>query len=142
MEKGDSGVAFKHTERLVSRELELEPLIASGNFITVKRGDQLVGCLFFEPVSEDGAIRIHFGPFAVDPSVKGQGIGKVLLADLDRRAEEIGAKSLDIEVVNVRDDLFPMYRKMGFIERGEAPFVAPERTTRAVHFILMRRELL
>ncbi len=145
LRRGDRpGVAFKHTERLISREAELDPLIAAGTLLVARAspGSSPLGCLFYNCVTDsEGKLHVHFGPFAVSLATKGTGIGRQLLAELDKRAIALGAASIDIEVVNTRDDLFPMYERMGFIKIGEAPFPAPERTTRPVHFILMRRPL-
>jgi predicted N-acetyltransferase YhbS len=137
-------VAFKHTERLISREIELDPLIAAGTLLVARgsAGAPPIGCLFYNSVTDaEGKLHVHFGPFAVSLAQKGTGVGRQLLAELDRRARALGAASLDIEVVNTRDDLFPMYARLGYVKIGEAPFPAPERTTRPVHFILMRRPL-
>ena len=67
------------------------------------------------------------------------GLGKTLISFLEAHAKKRGAATLDIEVVNHRSDLMGMYKQMGFSECGTAPFVAPERTTRPCHFVLMRR---
>ncbi len=142
VETGDSGVAFKKTLRLIDREKELDPLIESGRLlITRNDSGQLLGCLYYKPESNLGALRVHFGPLAIAPAVKGQGLAKRLIAAVEAIARDMGAVSLDLEVVHVRSDIIPMYEKWGFCQWGTGPFPAPERCTRDVHFILMRRDL-
>ncbi len=142
VETGDSGVAFKNTLRLIDREKELDPLIESGRFLLARNeSGQLLGCLYYKPESDSGVVRVHFGPLATAPAAKGQGLAKRLIAAMEAIAREMGAISLDLEVVHVRSDIIPMYEKWGFRQWGTGPFPAPERCTRDVHFILMRRDL-
>ncbi len=69
--------------------------------------DKIIGVLYFE-VSDT---TIYFGPFAVDPAVKGMGVGKNLLAELTRIGKDKGCTQFVIHVVNHRTDLLPMYKK-------------------------------
>jgi GNAT superfamily N-acetyltransferase len=143
VETGDSGVAFKKTKRIVVPEKELLPCIVEGRTFVVRgESGSILGCLVWERVeAEDGKVSYHFGPFAVDPNAQGKGVGKALLNALYTMAREAGAASIDIEVVNWRSDIIPMYEAMGYVCCGEMPFVAPERITRPCHFILMSKPL-
>lgn len=138
VETGDSGVAFKHTLRFLQPE-ELSPQLERA-FVAVDGHGKLLGVIVFELVqSSSGVTRCHFGPFAVAHS--GQGVGKALLVHLEAFALAAGASSLDIEVVQHRTDILPMYAKWGYVQYGEAPFPAPERVTRPCHFLLLRRAI-
>jgi hypothetical protein len=48
---------------------------------------------------------------------------------------------MEIEVVNLREELPPYYRRLGYVERGTRPFPDVERTSRPCHFIVMDKDL-
>lgn len=47
-----------------------------------------------------------------------------------------------LQVVNVRSDLFPYYRKLGYVKTGEAPYPYPDRLSRPVHFEVYTKTLM
>ena len=47
---------------------------------------------------------------------------------------------MEILVVNLRDDLFPRYERLGYVAVGQAPYVHRP-TTRPCHFIRMAKTL-
>ena len=47
---------------------------------------------------------------------------------------------MDIRVVNLRTELLPFYRKLGYVERGTEPVDDP-RALQPFHFILMSKAL-
>jgi hypothetical protein len=49
---------------------------------------------------------------------------------------------MDIQIVNVRSELPPFYRKLGYIETGTAPFPAEVVTKLRCHFIVMSKPLV
>jgi len=55
---------------------------------------------------------------AVDSTATRQGLGTILLAALESRATQIGARSI---VLNAREQAIPFYRKHGYVVTGEAP---------------------
>jgi ribosomal protein S18 acetylase RimI-like enzyme len=54
---------------------------------------------------------------AVDPTATRQGLGATLLAALESRAAQMGARSI---VLNAREQAIPFYRKHGYVVTGEA----------------------
>lgn len=132
VETGDTGVAFKHTKRFLAHE-ELRPRLSHA--LVAEEDGKITGVVIFEIMGS----ACHFGPFAVRG--QGKGVGKLLLKHTEQLALKNGCTSLDIEVVNWRTDIIPMYEKWGYVRIGEAPFPAPERVTRPCHFILMRKAI-
>ena len=55
-------------------------------------------------------------------------------------ARDAGCIALDINVVNLRTELPPFYKKLGYVEMGSAPFTDP-RATRPCHMIVMTKDL-
>ena len=142
VETGDSGVAFKNTLRLLPSDAA--QLDLGRTFVCRRRGHPdgpLLGCIVYDVQQDDTGLRCHFGPFAVARAAQGQGVGRALQARLETWARDHGCASFDIEVVNHRTDILPMYERQGFVAYGNGTFPAPERTTRQCHFILMRKPL-
>jgi hypothetical protein len=48
---------------------------------------------------------------------------------------------MDIQVVNLREDLFGFYQRRGYVETGTRPFSADIETKLPVHFVEMTKEL-
>ncbi len=55
-----------------------------------------------------------FEQFAVDPALKGQGLGKRLMAHIEQRAFELGAAWLALDTSEKATDLIGMYTAMGY----------------------------
>ncbi len=143
VESGDIPPAFKLTTRFAAPG-ELSPLLSSGRLLLAHGAcGALQGALSYDLQRDaSGALRAHFGPFAVQAACRGCGVGSALLAALAERARAAGAASLDADVVNHRHDLFPLYLgRLGFRVVGRAPFPAPERLSRPAHFVCIRRQL-
>jgi hypothetical protein len=51
-----------------------------------------------------------------------------------------GCRAVDIRVVNLRTELPPIYRRLGYLETGIQPFEDP-RASQPCHFILMSKPL-
>ena len=58
--------------------------------------------------------------------------------DLCRQA---GCTHMELLVVNLRTELPPYYRQLGYVEAGTRPFPDPETTTQPCHFVVMCKEL-
>lgn len=85
---------------------------------------------------------IHFGPFAVDARAQRRGVGAALLEAVEAHARA-RALPLQIEVVDTRSDVLPMYAGRGFAEVGALAWAAladPSVLTRDAHFKLLRRQ--
>lgn len=148
VETGDSGVAFKKTDRLLDTS-ELAPHVAAGRTLKALGADgAIAGCICFEEVVHGAGAgagaeerHMHFGPFAVAVSAQGRGVGRALLEALYAHARARGIRYVDIEVVNHRTDILPLYAKMGYVPFGEGDFPAPERLSRPSSFVMMRLDL-
>lgn len=139
MEIGSDSIAFKKVTRLLD---PLELLDAYNEqrilkIIDTKEMNVIVGMILWE-INDN---KIHFGPFAVLPSRKGQGIGKLLINKLYDIAKEHDIHIVEIKVVNVRTDLIPFYEKLGYILTGEGAYPHPDRLTRPVYFYLYTKHI-
>lgn len=66
----------------------------------------------------------YFGMFAVVPRLQAQGVGRRVLAEAERRAQnEFGAREMRMTVIDCRDELIAWYQRRGYSRTGEhSPF--------------------
>jgi GNAT superfamily N-acetyltransferase len=60
----------------------------------------------------------YFGMLAVDPNRQKSGLGAKLIAAAEEFARKRGCSVMEITVVNIRPELFPYYRKLGYVDVG------------------------
>jgi ribosomal protein S18 acetylase RimI-like enzyme len=82
--------------------------------------------------------RGYFSFLAVAPECQGSGLGRRLVAVVEALCEAEGCTALDLQMVNLRAELAPWYRSLGYRECGTAPF-AEARVP--CHFIRMTKAL-
>jgi pantoate--beta-alanine ligase len=128
---------FKIGDR--TSENELAALIdQGGEFLVAGDGSgNMAGCVHLKCEGERG----YFGMLSIDPNRQRQGLGRTLINAAEARARERGCRFMDIHIVNLREELPSYYRHLGYEERGTLPFSAPERASRACHFIVMTKPL-
>ncbi|MEV7127326.1 N-acetyltransferase [Streptomyces sp. NPDC093260] len=88
--------------------------------LTVERDGRVVACCQLE---HRGAYA-YFGMFAVAPDLQGAGLGKVIIAEAERRVREIwGATEMHMTVISVREELIAWYERRGYRRTGRmSPF--------------------
>ncbi|MFJ5773927.1 GNAT family N-acetyltransferase [Streptomyces sp. NPDC093094] len=88
--------------------------------LTVERDGAVVACCQLEHRGDHA----YFGMFAVSPRLQGAGLGKVIIAEAERRARETwGVTEMHMTVISVRDDLIAWYERRGYRRTGRmTPF--------------------
>ena len=124
---------FKIGDRTSTEEI-VRLMNDGGEFLVT---DDVSGCVYLKC----GAERAYFGMLSIDPPKQGQGLGTRLIAAAEGRARERGCRFMDIHIVNLREELPPYYRRLGYSETGTLPFSDPERASRPCHFIVMSKRL-
>jgi len=85
---------------------------------------------------------IHFGPFSVLKEFNGQGVGRALVAAVEKIGQEKCANSIEIYVMNHRSDLVSLYEYWGFKDTGKrVEYPYPERLTRPSSFFVYYRPI-
>jgi len=148
---------------------EISTLIAreDSRFIIAEAGGRLAGCSLVQGLddptrnwsSADGPVdsgaaspaatavnAAYFGMFAIDPGIHGGGIGKTLIAEAERRVQELwGANQMVMTVINLRTALIEWYQRRGYRLTGATlPFPFSDttgETTRDFHLVEMRKDL-
>jgi GNAT superfamily N-acetyltransferase len=121
----------------VSAEI-LQPMLAKGNFLLADDAAGLVGCVYVERQGD----RAYFGLLAVDPARQGRGLGQRLIAEAENHARASGCRAMDLRIVNLREELPPFYRRLGYVETGTAPFPEEIKSKLPCHFVLMSKPLV
>jgi N-acetylglutamate synthase-like GNAT family acetyltransferase len=110
-----------------------------GRFLLAEQNGVLAGCVYVELRGD----RSYLGLLSVDPTLQKTGLGRRLTAAAEEFAREMGAHHMDITVVNLRTELPPFYRKLGYTDNGTES-VRPEmipRLLQPAHFIKMTKPL-
>lgn len=100
-------------------------------------GPHPVGCVHLELQGDRG----YFGLLSVAPGYQHAGIGRRLVAAAEDHCRAAGCSTMDIKVVNLRTELPPIYRRLGYTESGTAPFTPGIATLQPCHFVLMTKSL-
>ncbi len=135
-------LAFRAAERFfierdrISAET-LQPMLEKGNFLLAEDAGGLAGCVLVELHGE----RAYFGLLAVDPVRQHRRVGRRLIDEAENYARASGCRAMDILIVNLRAELPPFYRRLGYVETGTEPFPAEIKSKLPCHFVLMSKPL-
>jgi GNAT superfamily N-acetyltransferase len=116
---------------------EISRLLDVGAFLLAETDGRLVACVYVELRGERG----YFGMLSVDPSRQGEGLGRLLVAAAEDRCRREGCRMMEIHVVDLRQELPPIYRRLGYIEVGTEPFPDTERAKIPARFVVMTKPL-
>jgi ribosomal protein S18 acetylase RimI-like enzyme len=88
--------------------------------LTVESEGRVVACCQLEHRGDHA----YFGMFAVSPALQGAGLGKVVIAEAERQAQETwGVTEMHMTVISVREDLIAWYERRGYRRTGRmTPF--------------------
>lgn len=113
-------------------------MVESAFLLLEDEAGALAGCVFVDVRGETG----YFGMLSIDPSRQGQGLGSRLIAAAEDHCRHAGCREMELEVVNLRTELPPFYRKFGYVESGTRRFTDTERAKLPCHFVVMTKSLL
>jgi len=115
-------------------EKDLRRTLGQGTFLVATRGDgEAIANVFLQRTAPD---RMYLGLLAVDPAEQRHGLGRLMMAAAERHSRDAGCRAIDIRIVNLRTELPPFYRSLGFVSNGTAPFEDP-RLFKPAHFLVM-----
>jgi hypothetical protein len=64
-----------------------------------------------------------------------------MVEEAESYARAAGCEFMDLRIVNLRTELPPFYRRLGYVETGTEPFVADAKPSQPCHFIKMSKPL-
>ena len=127
---------FKRGDRTSSDDVR--SLMGDGEFFVHDREDGSPGaCVFVKRANGRG----YFGMLSVAPDIQGRGLARQIIAEVEDRLRREGCDALDIYVVNLRTELPPFYRKLGYVETGTDVFPSDIETKVACHLIILSKSL-
>src|SRR5688572_17574852 len=133
---------FKIGDRTSAEEIAAL-MRAGGEFLVIeslpRRSGEAAeaGCVYLKCTGD----RAYFGMLSIDPARQRQGLGRQLIDAVEARARDRGCRVMDIHIVDLREELPPYYRSLGYVESGTLPFSEPERASRPCSFIVMTKAL-
>jgi GNAT superfamily N-acetyltransferase len=116
---------------------KVREMMRRGKFMLAEDGGAMTACVYVELRGQ----RAYFGLLGVDPSWQGQGLGRKMVAEAENYARDAGCEFMDLRIVNIRVELPPFYRRLGYAETGTEPFAADAAPTQPCHFIKMSKPL-
>jgi GNAT superfamily N-acetyltransferase len=126
---------FKIGDRITAEGVRA--LQGTGTFLLLENEGEAVGSVYVEVRGDRG----YLGLLAVDPDRQGNGYGRALMNAAEEYFRQNGALHADLRVVNLREELPPFYRQLGYVECGTEPFSDPAEATRPCHFVVMTKPL-
>ena len=129
---------FKIGDRTSAEEIR-QLMQAGGEFLVLEGAapGSAVACVYLKVAGE----RAYFGMLSIDPPRQRQGFGRQIIGAVEARARDRGCRIMDIHIVNLREDLVPYYRALGYEESGTLPFSEPQRASRPCSFVIMSKAL-
>jgi ribosomal protein S18 acetylase RimI-like enzyme len=117
---------------------DLEALLSEGAFLMAETPERnLEGSVYIRVRPPRG----YFGMLSVHPAAQGAGLGRALVRAAERYCRDRGCTDMDLSVVNLRTELIPWYRRLGYTECGSEPFPDVGKLKQPAHFVLMSRSL-
>jgi ribosomal protein S18 acetylase RimI-like enzyme len=110
---------------------------------TILVGEDAGGTILASVYIEVRGQRGYIGMLAVDPARQRSGLGRRMMQAAEDRLRSLGCTAADINVLSLRPELPPLYRKLGFVETGTEPFAYPSAITgnQPCHCIIMSKPL-
>lgn len=97
---------------------------------------QLAAAVYVDPAVAGG----YFGMLSVAPECQGMGLGTRLVRLAEAMCEAMGAATVRLTFVNLREELGRWYRSLGYREVGTAPYTHRP-VKQPCHFVEMQRVL-
>lgn len=119
---------------------EIVDLLNADRFLVAEGLDgEVAGCVYVAVKEGRG----YFGMLSVVPEHQGNGLGRKLVEAAEAYCAAAGCTEMDLWVVNLREELPPWYRKLGYVETGQAPWPedALHELSRPAHFVIMSKHL-
>jgi GNAT superfamily N-acetyltransferase len=117
-------------------EAEVRRHLEHGRFLVLEEDREPVGCVYVEEKGERG----YLGMLSVLPDRQGGGRGRMLVEAVERACRCAGCRAVDLWIVDLREELFGFYTRLGYEPTGEKPFTDP-RLKRAARFLVYTKVL-
>ena len=106
----------------------------AGGFVAVNGRGEVVGCVGYRP---DGSYTLTLNKLATFPEVRGQGVGRQLVAKVEETAREQGFRRVLLAVSQFNLEVVPFYARLGYVETNE-PYAFANPTS-AVPMVMVKQ---
>ncbi len=106
-----------------------------GNFLLLEQEGRLIGTVYYTIQGNIGLL----GMLSVEPELQGQGYGTYLVREAEQFLRKHGCLRAELRVVNLRQELLPFYRKLGYREIRLEPFPPEIPVRRLCHLIRLAK---
>jgi len=127
---------FLGGDRITSEEVRAR--IASGAFLLLEDAGGLVGCVYVELRGDSGFL----GLLSVEPRRQKFGFSRMLMTAAEEYFRRNGCSQAELRVVDLRIELPPYYRHLGYRESGTEEFPAEIPAILPCHLIVMTKALI
>jgi predicted N-acetyltransferase YhbS len=117
---------------------EVRERMQHGTFLLLEDSGGLVGCVFAELRGESG----YIGLLSVEPARQKFGLSRVLMTAAEDYFRKSGCRAAELRIVNLRTELPPYYRHLGYRESSTEKFPTEIPVILPCHFIVMTKVLL
>ncbi len=117
---------------------EVRERLVRGTFLLLEDDGALVGCVYAELRGESG----YVGLLSVTPQRQKAGLSRMLMTAAEEYFRTNGCRWTELRIVNLRKELPPYYRHLGYQEVGTEEFPAEIPAILPCHFLIMRKALL
>jgi GNAT superfamily N-acetyltransferase len=112
--------------------------LGQGSFLLESGSDGTAhGCVYVEITGDCG----YFGLLATLPAHQGRGIARSLIVEAESFCRARGCRTMEIAVVNHRQELLSFYARVGYAVTGQKPFNY-EKLRMPSHFVVLRKALV
>lgn len=118
---------------------EIRRMTGTGAFLVLETKGALAAAVFVDVGSAGPGSEGYIGMLSVDPALQGMGLGTRLVRIAEAMCEAMGAGSVRLRIINLREELGRWYKSLGYHEVGTAPYPRPAK--QPCHFVEMRRSL-
>ncbi len=127
---------FLAADRIAAEEVRSR--MQRGVFLLLEDSGVPLGCVYAELRGERG----YIGLLSVEPQRQKSGLSRLLMIAAEEYFREHGCRVAELRVVNLRTELPPYYRHLGYSETSTEPFPLEIPAILPCHFIVMTKELL
>lgn len=127
---------FLAADRIAAEEVRSR--MERGIFLLLVDSGVPLGCVYAELRGERG----YIGLLSVEPQRQKSGLSRLLMIAAEEYFREHGCRAAELRVVNLRTELPPYYRHLGYSETCTEPFPLDIPAILPCHFIVMTKELL
>ena len=115
--------------------------LGRGSFLLLEADGAIEGAVFCEIGGEVASGVGRIGMLSVEPDLQGKGIGRRLVEEAESFFRNRGCAFSELRIVDLRRELPPFYRKLGYVGVATEPFPEEIEVTMPCQLLRMSKTL-